>query len=218
MSALLDAGADINARDVWGSTALIAAAQYRQEAAALALLGRGAPADAGATNERGAGALLHAAEAGCAPLLRALLAAGAPPRPPPAWVYNAAADENQLLVPLSAAAANGHDACVEALLAGACAVRDVFVCTFLFFCFCVAVTHYLCVRARVTCVTLSQMRARVTLCVRLRACVRSWCVRVRTVFSCFSACALKCMCMRARAWECSFVRVFGGCDSNASRA
>ena len=58
MAAMLAGGADVNARDVWGSTALIAAAQYRQGAAARAALDAGA--DAGAVNERGCGALLHA--------------------------------------------------------------------------------------------------------------------------------------------------------------
>lgn len=114
VAALLREGADVDARGMWDSTALICACQYRHESIALLLLNNGANVDL--LNERGCTALLHCAVEGLLQATRALIAAGAEVNTPRAVVYNSVTDCNMLLTPLLAACTNGHVEVGRALL------------------------------------------------------------------------------------------------------
>ena len=105
LEVLLRGGADIDAGDATGLTALMCAAFMGHTAVVERLIEAGATLDA--RDEKGYTALMFAANAGHADVLAALLGAGA----------NANARDHDGSTPLMFAAQHGFDSCIERLLA-----------------------------------------------------------------------------------------------------
>ena len=99
---------------MWDNTPLISACEYGHVDVALFLVANGAEVDA--VNEHGCSPLLHAAMEGLAPVVKALVAAGANVNAPKANVYNSHSDANETHVPLSAAASRGTLEIVQLLV------------------------------------------------------------------------------------------------------
>ena len=102
---LLRAGANVNATDVWGNSALFKSASGNHIETARRLLEYGA--DANQANNCGATPLQHAALCGYTDMAKLLLDGGA--------LADARGDPNQL-PPLAAAAEGGYEHCVSALV------------------------------------------------------------------------------------------------------
>lgn len=103
----LEAGADLETRGMWDSTALVAACQHGHVHVAEALLDRGA--NGAARNSRGATPLLFACIHGWTSLAERLGPAVS------GRVYNPATDATEELAPLVAAASNGRDELCDSL-------------------------------------------------------------------------------------------------------
>lgn len=106
---------------LWGSSPLLVALQYQQPLIAQYLLS--VPPDKAvlnAANDKGATALLYAAQEGLTDLLTDLLALGAEPYPDPTGspIYNPPTDQAYICTPLSIAIINNHRQAVALLLAG----------------------------------------------------------------------------------------------------
>lgn len=105
VAALLEAGAQVDAVDAEGVTALMSASFMGHRDIVKLLLAKGAKTERAA--QSGYTALMYASNAGHASIVRALLAAGA----------NASATDAQQSTPLMFAAQHAHDDVVEVLLA-----------------------------------------------------------------------------------------------------